>query len=48
MDRVKLRGSDVSKTVGLELFLIFVGSAQLPNLGPLEPPFPLFVWVELS
>ena len=52
LDRIKLRGSEVSapprKTVGLKLFLIFVASSQLPNLGPPEPPFSLFVWVRLT
>ena len=51
MDSVKLRGAEVplpQKSVGLKLFLIFVTSAHIQNLGPLGHPFTLFVWVGLT
>ena len=52
LERVKLRVSEVSdppqKTVGLNLFLILVASAHIPNSEPLGPLLPLFVWVGLT
>ena len=41
-------GTPPQKTVGLNLFFIFVTSAHIQSLEPHGPTCPLFIWVELT